>query len=222
MNKILLVEDDISLGQGLQERLAKLYEVKWAKSVAEALESVRQQRPDLVVLDIGLPDGDGFMVAEQLNQLGIRKFMFLTAQADAETRLHGFEMGALEFIPKPFHLKELLMRVEHIFENHAEKPELQVEGYKIDFHSQSITRPDGTIEYPPSTDMKLLQLLIERSPGPVSRDVIMNTVWGDDKYLNIRTIDNTVVRLRSILGSVGETYIRSVRGIGYQWSKGGE
>lgn len=220
MNSILLVEDDVSLGQTLQERLAKNYSVKWVKTVAQALEAVAEVRPDLVILDIGLPDGDGFAIANVLQKTGISKFMFLTAQADAETRLQGFELGALEFVPKPFHLKELLMRVEHIFENHSSRSEVQIEGFKIDFQSQSITRPDGTIEYPPATDMKLLQLLIEKSPAPVARDVIMNTVWGEDKYPNIRTIDNTVVRLRSILGQVGDSYIRSVRGVGYQWAKG--
>ena len=84
----------------------------------------------------------------------------------------------------------------------------------------SVKKSDGQIEYPPITDLKILQLLIEKAPKVVSRDEIINEVWGVDKNPSHRTIDNTIVRLRQMIGERGESYIRSARGVGYQWFKG--
>ncbi|HEY8270474.1 MAG TPA: response regulator transcription factor [Pseudobdellovibrionaceae bacterium] len=219
MRKILLVEDDTSLGETLKERLSKDYQVLWAQSVRAAKETLRLEgNLDLVILDIGLPDGLGFEVAEYIKAQNMHPlFIFLTAQADAEARLKGFELGAEEFIPKPFHLKELLLRVKHVLDLHAPQEEIVIEGVVINFTSLSVKRPNGQIEYPPMTDIKILQLLIDRAPHVVSRDEIINEVWGLDKNPSHRTVDNTIVRLRQLIGENGEAYIRSVRGVGYQW-----
>src|SRR5690606_36088788 len=141
-----------------------------------------------------------------------------TAQGDAETRLKGYELGADEFIPKPFHLRELLIRVKHVLQSHiGSSQEIRTKNASIHFTDLSIRSNDGRIDYPSATDMKILKYLIEQSPRPVSRDDIINYVWGVDKELSHRTIDNAIVRLRKALGSEGESLIRSVRGIGYQW-----
>lgn len=221
MRKILLVEDDVSLGETLKERLSKEYQVFWAQSVHSAKETLnREVNLDLVILDVGLPDGTGFDVAEYIRAQNLHPlFIFLTAQADAEARLKGFELGAEEFIPKPFHLKELLIRVKHVLELHAPQAEISIEGTVINFATMSVKKADGLIEYPPLTDLKILQLLVERAPRVVSRDEIINEVWGLDKNPSHRTIDNTIVRLRHLFGDKGEDYIRSVRGVGYQWFK---
>lgn len=221
MRKILLVEDDLSLGETLTERLSKEYQVLWAQSVQAARDIlVRENSLDLVILDLGLPDGTGFDVAEAIHTQNQKPlFIFLTAQADAEARLKGFELGAEEFIPKPFHLKELLIRVKHVLELHAPHPEVVVDGVVINFTTMSVKKPNGQIEYPPLTDLKILQFLMERSPRVVSRDEIINEVWGVDKNPSHRTVDNTIVRLRQLIGENGEAYIHSVRGVGYQWIK---
>jgi DNA-binding response OmpR family regulator len=221
MRQILLVEDDPSLGETLRERLSKEYSVLWAQSVAAAKKLLQSEANlDLVILDIGLPDGTGFDVAEFIRDQEMHPlFIFLTAQADAEARLKGFEIGAEEFIPKPFHLKELLLRVKHVLDLHAPQSEITVDGTVINFTTMSVKKKNGQIEYPPISDLKILQLLIEKSPRGVSRDEIINEVWGVDKNPSHRTIDNTVVRLRQMIGDRGESYIRSVRGIGYQWFK---
>lgn len=221
MRQILLVEDDISLGETLRERLSREYEVLWAQSVATAkLVLEKEAALDLVILDIGLPDGTGFDVVEFIQSQKLHPlFIFLTAQADAEVRLRGFEIGAEEFIPKPFHLKELLLRVKHVLDQHAPQPEIEIEGTVINFTAMSVKKSNGHIEYPPITDLKILQLLIEKAPQVVSRDEIINEVWGVDKNPSHRTIDNTIVRLRQLIGEKGESYIRSVRGVGYQWFK---
>lgn len=221
MRQILLVEDDKSLGETLKERLSKEYSVYWAQSVQEAKGILDMEKGlDLVILDLGLPDGTGFDVAEYIVLKNLHPlFIFLTAQADAEARLKGFEIGAEEFIPKPFHLKELLIRVKHVLDLHAVRSEITIEGVVINFTTMAVKKVSGETEYPPVTDLKILQFLIERSPRAVSRDEIINEVWGMDKNPSHRTIDNTIVRLRQLIGEKGESYIRSVRGIGYQWFK---
>ena len=219
MRKILLVEDDLSLGETLTERLRKDYEVAWAKNLADAWSVFSQAKDfDLVLLDVGLPDGSGFELAAKIKQVSPVLFLFLTAQADAESRLQGFELGAEEYIPKPFHLKELLIRVKHVLDAHAPMREIVLESCVINFSNMSVKRKSGKIEYPPVTDMKILQLLIDKAPRVLSRDEIMDEIWGVDKNPSGRTIDNTIVRLRQMLGDDGEKHIRSVRGVGYQWA----
>src|SRR4051812_43585201 len=109
MNSILLVEDDLSLGETLQERLEKEgYPTSWCTSVEETKRLGKLGQIVLAVLDLGLPDGNGFELAKWLKASNLHiKFLFLTAQNSAQTRLEAFELGAEEFIPKPFHLKEL-------------------------------------------------------------------------------------------------------------------
>lgn len=219
MRRILLVEDDLSLGETLRDRLSKDYDVFWARNFEEAWSYFLKNRDlDLAILDVGLPDGSGFDLAKKMTQESTLLFLFLTAQADAESRLQGFELGAEEFIPKPFHLKELLIRVKHVLELHVPNKEVALDECTLNFTDMSVKKKDGKIEYPPLTDMKILQLLIDRSPRVLSRDEIINEVWGVDKMPSHRTIDNIIVRLRQLLGTDGENHIRSVRGVGYQWS----
>lgn len=218
MRKVLLVEDDLSLGETLTDRLKKEYDVTWGKSFSEAWALFSKSKDfDLIILDVGLPDGNGFELADKIKQISPVLFLFLTAQADAESRLRGFELGAEEYIPKPFHLKELLIRVKHVLDAHAPAREIVLENCVVNFTTMAVQKKSGQIEYPPVTDMKILQLLIEKSPRILSRDEIMNEIWGVDKNPSHRTIDNTIVRLRQLLGDDGEKHIRSVRGVGYQW-----
>ncbi|MBX3040499.1 MAG: response regulator transcription factor [Bdellovibrionaceae bacterium] len=217
MRRILLVEDDPQLGQNLRDRLAQEYHVSWAKSVKESAVLLQTESWDLAILDIGLPDGNGFDVASKIALKDSCHFIFLTAQSDAESRLKGFELGAQEFIPKPFYLKELLLRVKHVMDSHpAVARELVLKEVTLNLQDFSVKKHSGGIEYPPVTDMKILKFLFEKTPQVVSRDEILDHVWGIDKTPNHRTVDNAIVRLRQLLGSDGEK-IRSVRGIGYQW-----
>jgi DNA-binding response OmpR family regulator len=228
MRKILLVEDDTSLGEILTERLSKeyatQYEVHWRNTFQSAWDFISNYgndengKPgsiDLVIFDVGLPDGDGFELAQKMRAISKALFIFLTAQAEAESRLKGFELGAEEYIPKPFHLKELLIRVRHVLDAHAPVREVKLKTCEISFSTQTVKKSDGTIEFLPPTDIKVLQLLIDKAPQVLSRDDIIDEVWGMDSDPTHLTIDYIFVRLRHSLGD--ESYIRSVRGIGYQW-----
>ncbi len=217
MTKLLLVEDDVLLGETLMERLAKEgYSVDWAQSQAEGEKALADGAFDLVLLDVGLPDGSGFDLARKIRASKEMPIVFMTAMNTAEHRLEGYEIGAEEFIPKPFHLKELLLRVKHVLENHAASRAVRVGARTIDFESQAIVSETGEREFLAARDFQLLKLLVESAPRVVSRDEILDKLFGEDRFPNHRTVDNAVVRLRQALGGAGET-IRSVRGVGYQW-----
>jgi DNA-binding response OmpR family regulator len=219
MRHLLLVEDDASLGATLQTRLAREgYSVAWAQSQKAALKEWRARLPDLVILDVGLPDGSGFDLAREIKAEGTVPFIFVTAMTTAEYRLQGYEIGAEEYIPKPFHLKELLIRVRHVLDNHLPARKTDCGGFRINWEEMSVTAPSGGKEFLAVRDCRLLQMLVERSPRVVSRDEILDQVWGEDRFPTQRPVDNSVVRLRQVLGGSLDQYIRSVRGIGYQWA----
>ena len=226
--RLLLVEDDASLGETLQERLGKAgYAVEWVMTQASAQRAFRAGTFDLIILDVGLPDGSGFDFARIVAAESKTPFLFVTALSGAETRLEGYEIGAEEFIPKPFHLKELLLRVKHVLATHgagapptaAGEPEERFafdDGTVVEYASRIVRRPDGATEFLPAREFELLRLLAGRRPTVVSRDEILNAVWGEDKFPSHRTVDNAVLRLRQALGDAAGARIRSVRGIGYQ------
>lgn len=216
--KLLLVEDDRSLGATLRERLQKAgYEATWVDSLNKARAAFAGSKFDLLILDVGLPDGSGFEFAREIRGTSGVPFIFVTARATAEDRLEGYDLGAVEYIPKPFHLREFILRVEHALSSHALPPQLNFEDVSVDVASMSLVRKDGRAERLPSRDFRLLQLLIERSPQVVSRDEILNSLWGEDRFPSTRTIDNAIVRLRQALGEKAGLKLRSVRGVGYQW-----
>ena len=222
MTTLLLVEDDESLGATLLERLEKeRYSVHWARSIAEAQQQLQSNPPDLAILDIGLPDGSGIDLAKTIKARSSMPLVFLTAQNSAENRLEGYELGADEFIPKPFHLKELLLRIERVLTRRAPAREVRSGQVIVNFDSMSVTFPDGAVEYPASRDFKLLQLLVESAPNVVSRESVLKMIFpltaSDQELPTERTIDNSILRLRHMLKKVPGDYIRSVRGIGYQW-----
>ena len=217
--RILVLEDDLSLGQSLQKWLAQKYDVTWARTIQEFHSNLRRDSIwNLFILDVNLPDGNGFELAQDIVGSKV-PIMFLTAEGDAESRLRGYEAGAHEYIPKPFHLKELGMRIEHVLNSHPlEKRVIQLEGIEIDLQGLSVKRENGEIEYPPLSDMKILKALIDRSPEPVSRDELIDLTWGKESNPSHRSIDNSIVRIKKFLGPKAEELIRSVRGIGYQWT----
>ena len=107
--------------------------------------------------------------------------------------------------------------MKHVLENHPVRHQIPCNGRLIELDNRAIVQPDGRREYPATHDFELLQLLVTSTPRVISRNQILDVVWGEDRLLNQRTIDNMIVRLRQSLGDTKSKYIRSVRGIGYQW-----
>jgi DNA-binding response OmpR family regulator len=212
--RILLVEDDRSLGATLQERLIKEgYEVVWTVNKKDALSQQTLQPFDLYLFDVGLPDGTGFELARELPP---KPLIFLTAQSDAESRLLGYDLGAEEYIPKPFHLRELLIRVRHVLDNHMRAYVITIGDVRVDFDSFILER-GGVREVVAAKDLSLLKLLVAQAPKVVSRDEALNLLWGEDKFPSNRTVDNSILRLRTALGEASAC-IESVRGVGYRWN----
>ncbi len=219
--KIVLTEDDPSLGQTLSERLKKEnFEVHWARSLAEAKPLLAGEY-DLAILDLGLPDGSGFDLAMEVKRRG-RPLIIMTAQNTAENRLEAYELGSEEFIPKPFHFRELLLRINHMMEFHSGKAApkvIELPSGQLDLERMCFTDESGGITFFAPKDFRVLQMLIEHSPKPVHRDEILDQVWGHDNFPTQRTIDNAIVRIRQTIRDDEGQMVRSVRGVGYQWVK---
>lgn len=220
MRTILLVEDDVSLGSTLKERLVKEgFNVMWVRTQKEAEALYHTTDLCLAIIDVGLPDGDGFDLAKQIKSQTKVPFIFVTAMNSAEYRLAGYEIGADEYIPKPFHLRELLLRIRKVLAAATDSPVLSIHGVNIDLHAMTITHADGTKERPTPRDFQILKHLIQHSPKVISREELLSEACKVPESVapTHRTIDNSIVRLRQIFGEEGRNLIRSVRGIGYQW-----
>ncbi|MAV90815.1 MAG: DNA-binding response regulator [Bdellovibrionaceae bacterium] len=217
MKRVLLLEDDQSLGQTLEERLHREgFEVIRAMSLEEG-RSHLSKHFDLFILDVGLPDGSGFDFAHEITAQKNAPFLFMTAQSDAESRLKGYEAGATEFIPKPFHLREFLIRVSHVMENHITPHVLELdEEVAVDFDSFKVHRSDQSHDLT-QKEALVLKVLVEASPRVISRDVLLDRVWGQEAYPSQRTVDNVILKLRQVLGEPSGKNIQSVRGVGYKW-----
>ena len=217
MSRILLLEDDESLGATLQERLVKEgYEVDWVTTLSDGKKRIETEIFDVAILDVGLPDGSGFDFAAIARKKSRMPFLFLTAMATAEHRLQGYELGAEEFIPKPFHLKELLLRVGHVLENHSRLREVRIGKRVVNFQSMNVAEDGGPTVALSAKDCEVLRFLFESSPRVVHRDRILEIVWGEESFPTNRTVDNSIMRLRQALGDVDASVLRTVRGIGYQ------
>ncbi len=221
---ILIVEDEKNLGVTLFEYLENIgYKVKLAQSVAEADSLFQIFEPQVVLMDIGLPDGSGLDLARRM-RLERSDFLlfFLSALNDPDTKVEGLEIGAEDYITKPFALKELTLRLERSFQlkkTMLEKPDELVHGkLKIWFSKFQVQDANGTIINLGQKECAILELLYHSKGKAFSRDEIIDQVWGEDKYPSHRTVDNYIVRLRKWTETDGELplEIQSIRGIGYQ------
>lgn len=224
--RILVLEDEKNVGLTLVERLRKeSFEVAWATNVEEARLELGGRKFDLALLDVGLPDGSGFDVAEALRaSQPSTAIIFLTAYGSPEDRVRGLELGADDYVVKPFHLKELLLRIRN-----ALKRAKYLAGGLDSIHEIRVGRAlirfarfeaetDGRTQPLTHKEAALLRLLVERRGNVVSRDEILNHVWSEDEFPTPRTIDNFILRLRRLveLDPENPQVIKSIRGVGYQ------
>ena len=226
-SKLLVVEDEKNVGLTLVERLRKEnFQVNWATTAAQALAEVDQGKFDLALLDVGLPDGSGFAVADHLRTVQPQTaIIFLTAFGNPEDRVRGLELGAEDYVVKPFHLKELLLRIQNALKRaqylaarNPTQPDHLTLGKATLFLNRFQAEVDGQTISLTHKEVALLRLLIERRGEVVSRDEILNHVWSEEEYPSSRTVDNFIVRIRRIVevNSDDPKVIKSVRGVGYQ------
>jgi two-component system alkaline phosphatase synthesis response regulator PhoP len=222
--KVLLVEDETHLGETLCNYLkSKNFQVEWAESLASAMEKFKSLKPYVVLMDIGLPDGSGMNLAQTLRN--IRKdfvLLFLSAQNDPALRLQGLEIGAEDYITKPFELKELLLRLERILSTKVilEKNPDEISFGKLKFWPKQFQVMDASQKIIDlgQKENAILELLLRKTPEVISRDQIINEVWGEESFPTNRTVDNYIVKLRKWAESDKSMPLRisSVRGIGYK------
>jgi len=223
-NKILVVEDEANLGITLKEYLETIgYQSFLAGSVSEAREAFAKNTPQVVLMDIGLPDGSGLDLAKELRSQS-KDFLlfFLSAQNDPDTKLEALEVGAEDYITKPFALKELTIRLKRAFQLHKDflqKEDCFTHGpLKIWFSRFQVQDASGEILNLGQKEAAILSLLYNGRDQVFEREQIIDAVWGEDKYPSNRTVDNYIVRLRKWCetDSKQSITIQSIRGIGYK------
>lgn len=221
--RILLVEDDESLGEGIRTALRRAaFSVDWLRDGASALAAMKDGGIDLVVLDLGLPHMDGMEVIRQARQAGADlPILVLSARERASDRTQGLDAGADDYLGKPFDTQELLARVRALLRRGAarsEAPASGLPGFTIDRDARTVVGAGGRVIDLTRTEFDLLVFLVDNRGKALSRDVILERVWGGDVVVDPRTVDNFVSSLKRKLGWVaGCGYaIRAVRGVGYR------
>jgi DNA-binding response OmpR family regulator len=222
---LLLVEDDANVARTLAERLgSEGFAVTHAASVAAARAALQQQHFQAAVLDVGLPDGDGFEVAKHLREVSPQTAMlFLTARGTPEDRIHGLELGADDYMTKPFAFRELLLRVQNMLKRARDLQSPTPSGpvrigiASVDF-ARFTAQSGATLHRLTHKECAVLRLLLEKSGKAVSRDEILNRAWAQDEFPTERTVDNFILRLRRLVerDPANPQTIRSIRGVGYQ------
>lgn len=221
--RLLVVEDEHNLGATLHERLVRSgFDATWVRSVAGAQAELGKRLFDLALLDVGLGDGSGFLLAETIRrQAPGTAIIFLTAMGDPQHRILGLELGADDYVVKPFNYQELVLRIENALRRArfcgTGLNRMRVGRAVVDFPA-FIAEVDGEVTHLSQRETALLKLLVERRGTVVSRDQILDEVWSRDDYPTPRTVDNFILKLRKLVETEPDepTVIRSVRGVGYQ------
>ncbi|HWM84853.1 MAG TPA: response regulator transcription factor [Kofleriaceae bacterium] len=224
-SRILVVEDDASIRLGLEDTLqAKGYRVTVATRGAAGLDLAERVRPDLIILDIMLPDMDGFEVCRRLKSapdLAGTPIIMLSARGAELDRVRGLELGADDYVTKPFSLMELLARVAAVLRRQArqvgEPALLEFGDVRIDFARQTAFKAGREVELP-ARAFAILKVFARRPGEVVTRDVLLEEAWGYERNPNTRTVDNHLVKLRKALEDEPERprYLVTVHGAGYR------
>lgn len=221
---ILLIEDDPAIRDGLDDALQHAgYEVLPCACGRDGGEQALRADYDLLLLDLTLPHRDGLDILEELRLARpTLPVILLTARGTEEDRVRGLQLGADDYVPKPFGIRELLARIEAVLRRSPERPDdvsrVAFTGGVADLPGRRIRHDDGTEEPLSEREASLLRYLASRRGTPVRRDAILAHVWGiDGTHLDTRTIDMHVVRLRGKLRDDRDAphIIRTVRGVGY-------
>jgi len=220
MQKILIVEDEHDIAELIAFNLRRAgYEVVTAHDGIEGTTVAMRERPSLIVLDLMLPGRDGFGVFRELRRdarTAAIPVIMLTARAQTEDRIHGLEVGADDYLTKPFSPKELLLRIQAILKRSDGPPgsaEFTHGPFRFDKNALKFYADDEPVDLT-ATEFKLLLFLCERAGRPQERNDLLRTVWGYSDEVHSRTLDTHMKRLRQKLGERG-SWIETVRGVGY-------
>lgn len=218
MEKILIADDEQLMRQLVIDFLKpEGYEILEASDGKEALEIYDKEHPDLILLDVMMPGYDGWTVCREIRRESTVPIMMLTAKGEEIDQLFAYDLGADEYITKPFSPKILVAKIKALLrrsQNEQETHEAD-DGVAIDRDARQVVFDGKNVDLSP-TEYKLLNYLMSNTGKALSRRQILNQVWNYDYYGDLRTVDTHINRLRIKLGDKGR-YIRTVRGYGYRY-----
>lgn len=229
---VLLVEDEATLAEVIADNLeAEGYRVEIAPDGKQGLEAWQALTPSLIVLDVMLPYVNGFDVCKEMRARGdTTPVLFLSAKGQADDRVTGLSVGGDDYLTKPFHLPEFLLRVGNMLKRQQWGSEASTVvdkvafgGNEVNFRTWVATLATGQQELLGERELKIFKLLTERAGEVVSRDDILDEVWGEDAFPSSRTVDNFVLRLRKLFepNPSEPTYIHTIWGVGYKFTPEG-
>ena len=224
--KILIIEDEPDIRKTLEYNISREgYEVISASSLLEARQNLESSSFSLLLLDLMLPDGSGLDLFRELKQDKSKSSMpviILTAKDDEVDKVVGFELGADDYVTKPFSVRELILRVKAVLKRGVSKSDnvevqRQFGELKIDVDSHEVFVNDEQISLT-ALEFKLLRQLVDRRGRVQSRDQLLSDVWGYSSDVTTRTVDTHIKRLREKLGDMGK-YVQTIRGVGYKFTR---
>ena len=224
---ILVIEDEPDIRRNLEYNLGREgFKASSVGSLDEANEKLKSKKFDLILLDLMLPDGSGLELCKKIksnSETEATPIIILTAKDDEVDKVVGFELGADDYVTKPFSVRELILRVKAILKRSDKKTKEVVEverqfgDLKIDVDSHEVHVDSQLIELT-ALEFRLLKELVDKRGRVQSRDQLLSEVWGYNAEVTTRTVDTHIKRLREKLGSMGK-YVQTIRGVGYKFSR---
>ena len=224
---ILVIEDEPDIRRNLEYNLGREgFKASSVGSLDEANEKLKSKKFDLILLDLMLPDGSGLDLCKKIKSKSETEtipIIILTAKDDEVDKVVGFELGADDYVTKPFSVRELILRVKAILKRSDTKTKEVVEverqfgDLKIDVDSHEVHVDSQLIELT-ALEFRLLKELVDKRGRVQSRDQLLSEVWGYNAEVTTRTVDTHIKRLREKLGSMGK-YVQTIRGVGYKFSR---
>lgn len=229
MKNILLVEDEENLHEAIKINLdIEGYNVTSAFEGKDAISKSKEKKFDLIILDVMLPDVNGFDICETIRLNDDQTpILFLTAKSDSDDKIKGLSIGGDDYLTKPFNIEEFLLRIKLLIKRSASDSNAihnlatyKLGNFEINFNSFEVVENDGEIYPMTKKQINLLKLLIDKKNQAVSRQEILEKVWGYEIYPTTRTIDNVILSFRKIFekDTSPNTYFKSVRGVGYKFT----
>ena len=224
--KILVIEDEPDIRRNLEYNLSREgFSVSAAASISEANTLLATTDYNLILLDLMLPDGSGIDICKRIKSNSDTEsipIIILTAKDDEVDKVIGFELGADDYVTKPFSVRELILRVKAVLKRGSKKKEIvevvrQFGDLKIDVDSHEVHFDDTKINLT-ALEFRLLKQLVDTRGRVQSRDQLLSDVWGYSAEVTTRTVDTHVKRLREKLGAMGK-YVHTIRGVGYKFAR---
>ena len=220
-NTILVIDDDRNILAIIELYLKKAgFQVATCTTGYEAMQAFRNTKPTLVVLDVMLPGKDGWTILHEIRQEGSTPVIMLTAKGDTGERVRGLELGADDYIAKPFDSNELVARIKAVLRRFAPASEsertISLPDLTISLENYSVTLDGEQLEMPPK-EIELLYFLASHSGRVFTREQLLEQVWGFDFFGDSRTVDVHVKRIREKLGERENWQLRTVWGVGYKF-----